>query len=176
MPQLYSHTGSDLHGGALELMATCAARSFRLVAWSSRRSYDMARSVSRCFAGVRGYVRPHWRLGRGGSSIARMLVRRWWICRSSPTSSTGGDRSWYKTARGRPPVDVPQRHVPRCMQQACSSTHKASLAMLLFWILQWWRLGISSGVRLGGAGYGRRPLATVDAGNPIDRFVFLNLL
>jgi hypothetical protein len=54
----------------------------------------------------------------------------------------------------------------------CSSTHKDSLAMMLFWILQWWRLS----VRLGGVGIGRRPLATVVARNPRDRFAFLDLL
>jgi hypothetical protein len=32
------------------------------------------------------------------------------------------------------------------------------------------------GIRLGGAEVGRRPLATVVAGNPRDHFVFLNLL
>jgi hypothetical protein len=48
--------------------------------------------------------------------------------------------------------------------------------MVLSWILQWWRLGVSSGVHLGGAGVGRRPLATVVAGNPRNRFVFLDLL
>jgi hypothetical protein len=36
-----------------------------------------------------------------------------------------------------------QQHVPRCMQQACSSTHKDSLVIVLPWILQWWRLAIS---------------------------------
>jgi hypothetical protein len=61
------------------------------------------------------------------------------------------------------------------MQQACSSTHKASLVMVLSRILQWWRLGVSSGVRLDGAGVGRR-LATVVTGNSRDRFVFLDLL
>jgi hypothetical protein len=59
-----------------------------------------------------------------------------------------------------------------CVQQACSLTHKASLAMVLSQILQWWRLD----VRLGGAGGGRRPLATVVAGNPRDCFLFLDLL
>ena len=48
--------------------------------------------------------------------------------------------------------------------------------MVLSRILQWWRLGVSSGVRLGGARIGRQPLATVVAGNPRDRFVFLDLL
>jgi hypothetical protein len=105
-----------------------------------------------------------------------MLVCRWWICRSSSTSSMGGDRSLSKIARGRSPVDVPQRHVPRCVQQAYSSTHKASLAMVLSRILQLWRLGVSSGVRLSGAGVGRRVLATAVAGNPRDCFVFLDLL
>jgi hypothetical protein len=46
-----------------------------------------------------------------------MLVRRWWICRSFSTSSIGDDGSWSKTARGCSPVDVPQRHVPHCVQQ-----------------------------------------------------------
>jgi hypothetical protein len=66
-----------------------------------------------------------------------MLARRWWVCRISPTSSVGCGGSWFKEARGRPPVDVPQRHVTRWLQRACSSTHKASLVMLLLWIWQW---------------------------------------
>jgi hypothetical protein len=76
LPQLYFHTGGDLHDGVSELMASCACRSFRSAAWSSRRSLDLARSVSRCVAGV------HWRWGRGDFSGARMLVRRWLICHS----------------------------------------------------------------------------------------------
>jgi hypothetical protein len=48
-------------------------------------------------------------------SRTRMLVRRWWIYCSSPTLSIGGERSWSKTARGRLPIDVPQRYVPCCM-------------------------------------------------------------
>jgi hypothetical protein len=60
-----------------------------------------------------------------------MLVRRWGICHSSLTSSMGDGGSCSKTSQGRPPVDVPQLHVPRCMQQARSSTHKALLAMVL---------------------------------------------
>jgi hypothetical protein len=79
-------------------------------------------------------------------------------------------------ARGRPPVDVPQRYVPRCMQRICSSTHKASLVMVFSRILHWWRLGVSYGVRLGGAGGRRRSLATVVAWNSRDRFVFLDLI
>jgi hypothetical protein len=62
------------------------------------------------------------------------------------------------------------------VQRACSSTHKASLAMVLSWIWQWWRLGVPSRVRLGGAGVGRRPLASAVAGNHRDRFVFIDLL
>jgi hypothetical protein len=62
------------------------------------------------------------------------------------------------------------------VQRACSSTHKASLAMVLSWIWQWWRLGVPSSVRLGGAGVGRRPLASAVAGNHRDRFVFIDLL
>jgi hypothetical protein len=48
--------------------------------------------------------------------------------------------------------------------------------MLLSRILQWWRLNVSYSVHLGGAGVGRRPLATVVARNPMNPFVFLNLL
>jgi hypothetical protein len=48
--------------------------------------------------------------------------------------------------------------------------------MVLSWIRQWQRLGVSSGVHLGGAGVGRRPLASVVARNPRTRFVFLGLL
>jgi hypothetical protein len=48
--------------------------------------------------------------------------------------------------------------------------------MVLSRILHWWRLGVSYGVRLGGAGGGRRPLAMVVAGNPKDRFIFLDLI
>jgi hypothetical protein len=45
---------------------------------------------------------------------------------------------------------VPQRYVPRYVQQACSLTHKVLLAMVLFRYLEWWRIIISSGVRLDG--------------------------
>jgi hypothetical protein len=62
------------------------------------------------------------------------------------------------------------------VQRAYSSTHKASLAMMLSWIWQWWRLGVPSSVRLGGAGVGRHPLASAVAGNHRDRFVFIDLL
>jgi hypothetical protein len=112
LPLLYSHTGDNLHGGASEVMETCVVRTFRSATWSSRRSSDLARSVSRCVAGLR------WRSGQDGFSRARMLVRRWWICRSSPTSSMGGGGSWSKTAQRHPSVDVPQLHVPSCVQQA----------------------------------------------------------
>jgi hypothetical protein len=168
--QLYSHISFDFYSDVSELMASCACRSLRSAAWSSRRSSDLARSVSRCVIGLR------WWPGQGGFSGMRMLVLRWWVCCSSPTLSMGGERSWSKTARGCPPVDVPQWHVPCCVQWACSSTHKATLVMVLSWICQWWRLGVLFGVRLGGAVVGQRPLASVVAGNLRDRFVFLNLL
>jgi hypothetical protein len=37
---------------------------------------------------------------------------------------------------GTSPVDMPHRHVPFCLQRDFSSSHKASLAMMLFWIWQ----------------------------------------
>jgi hypothetical protein len=48
--------------------------------------------------------------------------------------------------------------------------------MVLSRILQWWRLGVSCGVRLGGARGGWRPLAMVVAENPRDHFLFLDIL
>jgi hypothetical protein len=98
-----------------------------------------------------------------------MLVRRWWICRSSPTSLMEGGSTWSKTAWGLPPVNVPQRHVPRL--------HVAGLlAMVLSWIWHRWRLDVSFGVHLGGARVGRRPPVSVVVVNPRDQFVFLDLL
>jgi hypothetical protein len=69
-----------------------------------------------------------------------------------------------------------QRHAPCCVQHACSSTHKASLSMVLSWIFQWWRLDISFGMRLDDTGLGRWPLASMVAGNPKNQFIFLDLL
>jgi hypothetical protein len=66
--------------------------------------------------------------------------------------------------------------MPSCVQRACSSTHKASLAMVFSWIWQWWRLDFPSGVHLGCVGVGRQLLALVVAGNARDQFVFLNIL
>jgi hypothetical protein len=159
-------TTSSKHGASKIIDTVETYQSFRSAAWSSRRSLDLTRSVSRCVTGFR--CRP----GRGGFSGTRMLVHRWWICCSSPTLSMGVGRSWSKTARGRLPVDVPQRHVPCCVQRACSSTHKVSLAMVLSWISQWWRLGVPSDVRLDGVGVGQRPLALAVARNHRIDFYF----
>jgi hypothetical protein len=110
-------------------MATCDSRSLRSATWSFRYSSDLARSVSLFIAGVRRYPRQCWRPGWGGFSGARMLVWRWWICRSSLTSLMGGDESWSKRARGCPPVDVPVT-CASLRAAACSLTHKASLTMV----------------------------------------------
>jgi hypothetical protein len=64
LPQLYSHTGVDFHGCALEVMAMAAS--------SSRCSY-LARSVSLRVVGVHRYPRWQWRVRRGGFSRTRML-------------------------------------------------------------------------------------------------------
>jgi hypothetical protein len=72
----------------------------------------------------------------------------------------GRRRALVQDSTETSPVDVPQRHVPSCVQRACSSTHKASVAMVLSWIRQWWRLGISSGMRISGVGVGRSWTAT----------------
>jgi hypothetical protein len=79
-----------------------------------------------------------------------------------------------------PSVSFPGRRATT----TCASLHAAGLFIdsqslfgdVLSRILQWWRLGVSYGVRLGDAGVGRRQLATVVAGNPRDCFVFLDLL
>jgi hypothetical protein len=92
------------------------------------------------------------------------------LLRGAFPSPNGG--SGFKTARGHPPVDVPQRHVPRCSQQACSSTYKASLTMVLFWIYQSWRFDVSSNRRLSVGGGWRRPLVSASAANPRDSSVF----
>ena len=55
----------------------------------------------------------------GGGSVVPLRHRRWEATYLGPRQH--GDI---------PTVDVPQRHVPCCVQQACSSTHKTSLAMV----------------------------------------------
>jgi hypothetical protein len=108
LPLLQFHTGGDLPSDVSEFMATCSCRSFISAAWSSLRSLDLARSISRCVIGVRLYPRQPLGPGRVGCSRTWMLIRRWWIYRYSPTMSMGCDGSWSKAARGHPPVDVPQ--------------------------------------------------------------------
>jgi hypothetical protein len=96
--QLYSHTNNDLLGDVSELMETCTDRSLGSVTWSSRCSSDLARLVHRCVDGVCCYLWWHWRSGRGGSSGAKTLVWRWWICHSCTTSPIEGGGSWSKIA------------------------------------------------------------------------------
>jgi hypothetical protein len=105
-----------------------------------------------------------------------MLVRRWWICHYFLTSSVGCGGSWSNAARGRSLVDVPQRYVSCCVQRVYSSTHKASLAMVLLWIWQWCRLGLSFNVHLADVGVWRRPLVSTSAGKPRDGSVFFSSL
>jgi hypothetical protein len=62
------------------------------------------------------------------------------------------------------------------LQQACSSTQKALLAMVLLWIWQWWRLGISFDARLSGDGVWRRPLDSASAEKSRDGFIFFRPL
>jgi hypothetical protein len=85
LPHLYSHIGGNLHRGALKVMATYVVRSIR----SSRRSSDLARSVSRCVAGSRcGWgevVYLEWGCWSGGGGSAILLWLRQWeaivLCR-----------------------------------------------------------------------------------------------
>jgi hypothetical protein len=117
LPHLYSHTSGDLHGGASEVIATCAVWSFISVFLPFSMCHWLPLAAE-----VRWFL---WSEDVGW---------RWWISRPSPTSSMGGGSSLSKTAQGHPLVDVPQQHVTRCVHRACSSTHKASLAIMLSWI------------------------------------------
>jgi hypothetical protein len=49
-------------------------------------------------------------------------------------------RRWVlvQDSTGTSPVDVAHQHVPSYVQHACLSTHKASVAMVLSWIRQWY--------------------------------------
>jgi hypothetical protein len=49
---------------------------------------------------------------------------------------------------------------------------KALLAIVLLWIWQWWRLGVSSDVRLGNFGVWRWPLVLASVEKLKDGFVF----
>jgi hypothetical protein len=55
-------------------------------------------------------------------------------------------------------------------------THKALLAMVFFWILQWCRLDITFGARLSGAGVGLLLMGLLVVGNYRDRCVLFYLL
>jgi hypothetical protein len=67
--------------------------------------------------GVLSLERGCWS-GGGGSDVLLQLM--------------GGDSSWSKTTWECPSVNVPQHF---CLAAcSCSSTHKASLAMVLSWI------------------------------------------
>jgi hypothetical protein len=152
-PQLYSYTDDDIHGEVSELMST-SYRSFRSASWSSCRCSDMGRSVSRPVDDVCLYTPRRWGPGQGGCSRARILPQRWWFCRYSSSSWMGCGRSWSNITQRRPPIDVPHRYLHRCLQRACSSTHKGSFAMVLFWIWQWRRLAVSSKAHIDGVGFG----------------------
>jgi hypothetical protein len=91
-------------------------------------------------------------------------------------ASTGCGGSWFKEARGCPPVGMPQRHVSRWLQRASSSTHKASLAMMLLRIWQWWRLDVSSNVCLGSVGGWGQPLVSASARKSRDGYVLFHIL
>jgi hypothetical protein len=62
------------------------------------------------------------------------------------------------------PVDMPQRHVPSCLPQVCSSTHKVLLAMMFFGSSNGGG-SVSSNVRLGSIEVWRQLLALTSAEN-----------
>jgi hypothetical protein len=68
-------------------------------------------------------------------------------------------------------------HNDMCFAACSEPVHRltVSLAMMLLWIRQWWRLDVSYNVRLGGIGVWRRPLASASAGSPRGWFwIFLS--
>jgi hypothetical protein len=177
LPQLYSHIDDNLLGCASELMATCDHWSIILIAWSSRRLSDLARSVYRSVTSVCCYPRRRWQSGEvvllertcwSGSGWFVILLRlHWW------EATDLGPRQHGDV----PPVDVPHRHVPHCLQHVFSSTHKAMLGMVFFFgSCNGGGSCVSPGVRLDDAGVRRQPLGTVVAGNPRNCLVFLDLL
>jgi hypothetical protein len=81
-------------------------------------------------------------------SMAEMEVRARWILWGKVVCPEVVDLSLFldsvdemrrilvQGSKGRPSVDVPRWDVPCRLQQACSSTHKTSLEMVVFWISQ----------------------------------------
>jgi hypothetical protein len=123
LPHLYSHTSGDLHSGASKVMATCLShpsdRQLGLLAslqiW--RDMFLGALAYAGCQGEMVSLERECWS-GSGGS-IVLLRLRRWEVASLGP----------------RQHEDIPRltchRNVPRCVQQTCSSTHKALLAMVL---------------------------------------------
>jgi hypothetical protein len=114
---------SEKETNASKLLLACACRLFigRLVFSPS----DLTRSISRCIAGVRHYPWQRYRPRRGRCSGPRLLVRRWWIYRYSPTSKMGcGGSGTTGTSPppSPPPVDGPQQHVSRFLQRVYQLT------------------------------------------------------
>jgi hypothetical protein len=114
-PQLYSHTDENLHGGVSKLMAVCARRPFRLVACSSRRSSNLARSFFSCVASF----------CRLSTTVLRARARwMFWSKNFDPKVvdlllfTNFVDGMWWilvKDSTRHPSVDVPQQYVYWCL-------------------------------------------------------------
>jgi hypothetical protein len=125
LSQLQSHAGSDLHGGVSGLMATCAGRSFRSVAWSSRSSSDLARSASQwpsLVAGVRWFL---WSKDVGLEMVDLLFFSDF---------VDGRRRILVQDSTGTSPDRRATTTCALLRAATCSSTHKVSLAMVLSWI------------------------------------------
>jgi hypothetical protein len=162
LPHLHSHTGSVLHGGVSEVMASCSCRSFRSTVFSYIDSVGKAAAATpldvsvlllcpRCCGAASdiiveqgGFVHElsgncdlwSWRRRRtaeDGNPEAWKVVRGWRICHDLSTMLMGGGGSGAGKTRGRSPVDVPQRYVPCRPLHAQSSDQKALMAMVFPW-------------------------------------------
>ena len=78
--------------------------------------------------------------GTSGFSKSGLVVRQLQVWCSSPTTSAGCGGFGWRLARECSPVNVLQRHVSCCLQEACSSTQKSCKVMVFPWIGWWWRL------------------------------------
>jgi hypothetical protein len=108
-----------------------------MAASSSRRSSDLARSVSLCVVGVRRYPRQQWRPRRGGFYGTRML-------------SGGGESIVLLQLRWWEEVDLdPRQHgdVPRstCHNNMCLATCSRPIHPLTKSCWRWWFLGSGNG-------------------------------
>jgi hypothetical protein len=175
-------------------MASCACQSFRSVAFGFVDGVGEAVAVTpsdvsvrllcpRCCGAVSGvmveqggFVQELSRNYDLGSWWRRLRLKmatlkngRWFMDGGSGVISRlrRCDESRVGKARGRSPVDVPQRYVPCHAQQARSS---APQKPWWWWCFRWRLFSSSIGGRLSGASGWRWPFVSVCAGFSLQNF------